>query len=278
MTKRLFLALALLAACGSKAATEAAIDAAADVAPADAGFDAAGPLDTGADVAVQLSPAAQMCADIASQVCITAMACCQAGTSADCVANETAACLKVGFAGIDDASAAGVVKLDATRGKACHAALNAAATGCDYLGIQAARRQCLLAWLDSASKGDTCTATAPIACDSFGGRCDPVTTDSYACRKAGADGDGCNLGKPCSIDLDCLNTKVTRATVCGKRNSTCELSDACAQGFKCSSGFACEPWDGGGKSGVTCKADNECAVGFACNANSAKCAPSLCGL
>ena len=179
-----------------------------------------------------------------------------------------------GLAGIDDASAAGVVKLDAGRAKACQVALDAAAQNCDYLGLQAARRQCLLAWHDVASKGDQCTATAPVGCDSFAGRCDPITTDTYACRKAGGDGDACNLGAPCSVDLDCLNTKVTRATQCGKANTTCELSDTCAQGFKCDSGFLCQPWADGGKAGAACKANADCAVGLTCG--SGKCGPSLC--
>lgn len=283
MKMQLWMALALLAACGTKTAADATTttDVAADVALADdAVEDATGPTttvyDAGADTAVKLSPAAKQCSQIAAQICGAAKSCCKAGVGADCEANETEACMKLGFAGIDDASVVGVVKLDAGRAKACQVTLDAAGQSCDYIGMQAARRQCLLAWLDSASKGDQCTATAPVACDSFTGRCDPVTTDSYACRKAGADGDACNLGKPCSVELDCLNTQVTRATVCGKPNSTCEISDACAQGFKCSSGFACEPWADGGKDGATCKADLDCAVGLKCDG--AKCGQSLCGL
>jgi hypothetical protein len=276
-----WLAILLTAACGTKTAASATTDVVADVAAADA-EDAAADLtvnDDGMDaVAPKLTPAQQMCTDIATQICGAAKTCCTAGVTKDCVGAEYNACLKVGFEGIDDASAAGVVKLDATRGKACQDALNAAAKNCDYVGLRAARHLCLLAWLDTASVGDQCTASSPVACDSFAGRCDPVTTDSYACRKAGGDGDGCNLGKPCGVDLDCLNTKVTRATICGKPASTCELSDACTQGFKCDPSYACAPWDGGGKDGVTCKADNECAVGFKCDINSVKCTPSLCGL
>ncbi len=282
MNRNLGFALVLLAACGTKAAADATTteDVTLDVASSDtqdAVADAAGPTqtDAGGDTAVKLSPAAQACADMAAQICSTAKTCCTAGIGPDCATTQIDACMKSGFAGIDDASAAGVVKLDAVRGKACQDALDAAAKSCDYVGLQAARHQCLLAWLDTASKGDQCTASAPIACDSFSGRCSPVTVDLYTCKTAGATGDKCSTTELCGVDLECLNGTLTRSMTCGKPGSTCNLSDTCPQGTQCAAGN-CTPWDGGGKDGVTCKADNECAVGFKCDV--VKCAPSLCGL
>jgi hypothetical protein len=280
-----WLMLALLAGCGTKAAADAtsAEDAVADIAAVDdAVGDATGPTTTvydagadtaAADVPVKLSPAAQMCADIGAQIAAAAKTCCNSLAAGDWATVEADLCMKAGFAGIDDASAVSVVKLDAARGKACKEALDAAAKNCDYLGLQAARHQCLLAWVDTASKGDQCTATAPVPCDSFSGRCDPVTTDTYACRKVGVEGDACKLGSPCGVDLECLNGTLTRAMTCGKPGSTCNLSDTCPQGFQCTSG-ACVAWAAGGKAGATCKSNADCAVSFVCSAGT--CAPSLC--
>lgn len=292
--KRLgWLAVIVCAACGSKSTGDAGAtsDAGEDVAVQDAVDDAWQPTTTVADVATDSgadtaaadvpakpSPAAQQCADIASAICAAAKTCCTtAGISSDCLAFETERCMKSGFAGIDDASAAGIVKQDPKRAGVCTQALADAAKACDYAGLQAARRLCLLSWYDPASKGDQCTATAPIACDSFSGRCDPVTVDSYACRKAGGDGDSCKLGSPCGIELECLNGTLTRDMKCGTPGSTCNLSDTCPQGKKCNAGV-CEAWADGGKEGAACKADTDCAIGWKCDTATSKCTGSLCGL
>ena len=274
MTKRWWLAVALLAACGSKAAAESGVDAAADAAPgADAAGDALDTGDASADVVVALSPAAQMCADIGAKIAATAKTCCTTLAAGDWAGIQTDDCMKAGFGGIDDASAAGTVKLDATRGKACEDALAAAAKACDYAGLQAARHLCLLAWLDTSKVGDDCTAAAPVACGGFVGRCSPVTVDLYACKTAGTTGDKCGATQPCGVDLECLNGTLTRAMTCGKPGSTCNLSDTCAQGFQCDAG-ACKPWVGGGTEGALCKADTDCAIRFVCGAGA--CVESLC--
>ena len=291
-----------VAACGSTSATGGDASAVEDAATADATSgadgaadggatadgattdgamaDGAAPSDASASVDVPTaatSPAVQQCGEIAAQLCAAAKTCCDAGTSATCVADQTEACLKAGFAGLDDPSAAGTVHPDPVRAAACSSALDAAAKGCDRVAFQAARRLCLLAWTDAAKVGDDCAATAPIACDGGAGRCDPVTMDTYTCKKAGADGDGCKLGAPCGIALECLNSTLTRAMKCGKPGSTCHLSDVCPQGAKCDASESCVPWSDGGKTGAACKADGDCAVGWACSAG-ATCAPSLCGL
>lgn len=290
MRVRFWLACGFLTACGASAGTAGAppADAAAETSDAatvdsavDAATDSGGPstsvFDGGPDKAAPIadSPAVKMCQDIVSQICKAAKSCCAAGVSMDCEANETADCLKLGFGGIDEASAAGVVKLDAGRGADCKAALTAAAKACDYVALKAAERRCLMAWLDSASKGDKCTATAPVACDSFAGRCNPVTTDTYTCSQAGAAGDACKPTQLCGVDLECLNGNLTRDMKCGKPGATCHLSDACAQGFQCVAD-ACQPWTGGAKDGGACKTDPDCAVGLTCSGG--KCGPSMCGL
>lgn len=193
----------------------------------------------------------------------------------DCVAKETEACLKVGFAGIDDASAAGTVTLDIKRQAVCDAELDSAAKACDRVGMIAARARCLLAWGDKAKVGEDCSATAKIGCDGYQARCDPITTDLYKCQKAGGEGDGCKLGSPCNITLECLNTNLTRDMKCGKPGSTCHLSDSCPQGFQCKA-EVCEAWTGGGQDSAVCKGDADCAVGWACV--SGKCATAFCGL
>lgn len=231
----------------------------------------------GADVAGGDSPALAMCKEIATKYCAAAKTCCPAGASTACAADQEAACLKAGFAGLEDASTAGLVKTDATRLAACQKALDAATKACDRVAMEAARRQCLLAWTDVAKVGDQCAATAPVPCDGVAGRCGPLTVDLYECRKAGGQGDSCSPGVPCSLELECQNTTLTRAMQCDKPGSTCHLSDSCPQGFECSTaGEVCVPWDGGAKDGQPCKADADCAVGLACT--SSKCAPSFCGL
>ena len=264
MKQGFWLALGLVAACGSKAAATGGTSD--DVQITDVA-------DASADVAVTLSPAAQMCADIGAQIAAAAKTCCTTLSAGDWAGIQADDCMKAGFGGMDDGSMAGTIKLDATRGKACQDALAAAAKSCDYLGLQAARHLCLLAWQDTSKVGDNCSATSPIGCDGFKGRCSPVTTDLYTCKTAGATGDQCGTTQPCSVDLECLNGSLTRALTCGKPGSTCNLSDTCAQGFQCQSG-KCVAWDAGGKDGAACKSDTDCAIRFVCGAGT--CVESLC--
>ncbi len=305
------LSLGLLAACSSAAGTKTTPDAAAADAQtaadaaADAGADAAADAaaDTAGTDAAAATPATDECAAMAVVICGRLKDCCAAPAGSGCIAAQTAACLKAGYAQIEDGAAAGSIQRDATRHAACQKAMTSSLLACDLAGVVAARERCLYAWIDKAALGDACDAGTAIACAGGSGRCDPKASPTdFSCAKAGGDGDACMLSHPCNVDLACLNGTLTRMMTCGAPGSTCNLSDKCPEGLACSGGKCVAPsgtnagnpcdvaaddcgmtdWCDAG----TCKAraakdgacakDGECAAGLSCQAQ--KCAPKFCAI
>jgi len=314
MRNRLFFlyCLSLCAACSNPSAAKTTPDAAtadqltsadgsadAPAAAIDAGTDAVAPVD-----ATAAHPAADECAAMAVVVCGRLKDCCAAPAGAGCVAAQTAACMKAGFAQIEDGAAAGSIARDPARHEACQKAMTASLVACDLTGVVAARKLCLSAWIDKAAIGQACDAGTAIACAGGSGRCDPKASPTdLSCAKAGGEGDGCKLSQPCGVDFECLNTNLTRAMKCGKPGSTCELSDKCPESLACVSGKCVAPTDSSAglpcevtqteSCGVTnwcdsgtckvrvakdgaCVKDSECAAGLSCQAK--KCASKLCAI
>lgn len=274
-------------ACGEDGGSKAGSDAAT---PADTAADSATTADTAAtadtttgdatttadttttDTTSAPTPSEAACQALAQQYCDAMAKCCGAPAPGNCLAAQEQACMKAGYLAIEDAAGAGDLKLDAARDQACKQAVTQALSACDRQAFERARKLCLQAWTDSVAIGETCHATAPLACAQGKGTCDPKTTDEFVCAKAGSEGDGCKLGSPCGVDLECLDTQLTRAKVCGKPGSTCHLGDDCWDGWVCESGKCAKDPKA---IPASCQADGDCPTTHGCKGG--KCVPKLCG-
>jgi len=226
------------------------------------------------DVAEPPLPSAVACAALAKTACSAAADCCQT-QSASCEASVADQCDKL-LQGLDDALLADALTLpaDAT---ACANGVAAAAKSCDAQAIERALGSCLLGYSDKAAVGQPCSALAPVGCGAGKGRCDPKGPAFYQCQQAVGEGDACKLSQPCALGLECLNTNLTRALVCGVPGSTCNLGDACWDGWRCDQGSCVQGDEPGKKANAeACSADADCQGILLCQQG--KCVPKVCGL
>lgn len=280
------LAAGSLVGCGEDAKPAAKPDAAAtDTAGGDTSSDAssddaAADATAGSDAEASDSeappepPSVATCAALAKTACTAAADCCTTQPSG-CEAHWKKACGKL-LGGLDDALLASALTLPADP-TACANGVAAAAKACDAQGIERALNSCLLAYTDTAAVGQPCSALAPVGCGAGAGRCDPKGPAFYQCQQAVGEGDACKLSQPCALGLECLNTNLTRALVCGIPGSTCNLGDACWDGWRCDQG-SCVQGDEPGKKakGEACSADADCQGTLLCQQG--KCAPKVCAL
>ncbi len=254
------------------------VDAPQDSASAtDAAADA--PIDS-ADTVVMVTFGELVCTNMAKAACDQVpTACCGGTTPAGCVDKLRTLCLKLGYGALDteivDAGAgptppAGLAITD-TLTFAANAAAASAMKTCDQQALIRAFKEHFQALIDSAEIGSPCHFAIDLACAKGKGRCDPKTSDVYVCASAVGEGDSCKLTQPCQLGLTCANTALTRATVCAKPGTTCQLSDTCWDGFVCAGG--------------NCVAENvtvpvSCTMDSACpgtmNCTNGKCVPKLC--
>ncbi len=278
--------LALLTACGADPAatpaadTGAASDSGDTSSTGDAGpaSDSAGTDATSADTAdtdtadtAAASPAEGACTALATAVCSGAQGCCGGAAPAGCQADWSKACLKLGWADLDDALSAGTLQKDAAADSACQQAVQAAVAGCDRQAASRALGLCMRAWIDPAKVGEPCAAPVELPCAAGGGRCTAKTIDTYVCTNAVGEGAACSLTQPCQAGLECLDSGLTRAKTCGKPGSTCNLADKCWDGWQCEAG-ACVKASAAAP--ASCAKDEDCPTTQLCGGG--KCAPKLC--
>ena len=280
-------ALALALGCGSEtdsSANAAGSDTSADaVASGDTGpttdtgpagdsstaSDTAGNSDASADSSA--SPAESACTALASAICAGAQSCCGGTAPANCQATWAKACLKLGWADLDEALAAATLQKDSARSSACQQAVEAAVQNCDRQAASRALGLCMRAWVDPAKVGEPCAAPVELPCAGGSGRCTAKTIDAYVCTNAVGDGASCSLTQPCKVGLECLDSGLTRAKTCGKPGSTCNLADKCWDGWQCEAGACVKA---SASAPATCVKDEDCSSTYACAAG--KCSPKLC--
>lgn len=288
-------ALALALGCGSETKSSAPVggsDAAASGDTATAGdsstaidtggagdtagnSDTAGPSDTAgngdATADSSASPAESACTALASAICAGAQSCCGGTAPATCQADWAKACLKLGWADLDEALSAATLQKDSARSGACQQAVEVAVQNCDRQAASRALGLCMRAWVDPAKLGEPCAAPVELPCAGGSGRCTAKTIDAYVCTNAVGEGASCSLTQPCKVGLECLDSGLTRAKTCGKPGSTCNLADKCWDGWQCEAGACVKA---SASAPATCAKDEDCPGTHACAAG--KCSPKLC--
>jgi hypothetical protein len=291
MKRAWVVAVAMVAACGTKAATAvpdaaSASDTAGDVAKDAAVADglAADASDAGgdalADAADAVDPAKSAyglrCATLADKLCAAWQGCCDAGPT-DCHAKMTELCLNPKkYQAIADAAVAGDMEVDPALDATCTATIAAAGGSCGEQALGYAMVSCLFAWIDKAKVGEECHAGREVACAGGKGLC-VVTSppDGYSCLTAYQDGNACSTTKPCLLGLSCDDTNLPRAKVCnvpGKKCQTGSDNFTCLPDHLCQADV-CVP-DPGAPKGSACQKASECHLTDDCIGG--KCTPKLC--
>lgn len=277
------LATATLLACGTPSAApapdvalpDAAVDAkagdagaAGDSAAAETAVDSTAPSQS--SDAATLSGTILLCLKMATTICDKLDSMCCPGLAAEsCRTHWKKACAKSRISALDDdALAAGTLVHDAAGvSKDCDARIFDAKFACDAAAVQRALDRCALEWQATAEIGQNCPAAVDLPCAKGKGRCSPKTVDLYVCTAAGGEGASCSATQPCLAEFDCLEGSLTRAKVCGKPGSTCNLSDKCWDGKKCDNGkcvadVKAQP--------ATCAADADCPSNMVCMSGACK--------
>lgn len=283
MKQAWLVAMAVVAACGTKTETpgtsvpdgtyapgdaaDSAGGATATDAAADTGAVDSGETDAGQDAAeVWTTPFGLYMAKLAAQVCLGESSCC--GPSSGCQVMAP-----IGDLGAVEDFDASVLTLDPANEATCSSALQAALAACDRDATIAAARACILGWREGVEIGAPCSA-GPFSCSGGKGRCVLVAPpDGYTCLAAAGPGESCSTTKPCAVGQECLNGSLTRALQCRTPGSSCNLSDKCWIGAVCDNG-ACESDPTPANPGATCKGQTDCHGATQCV--DGKCAKSIC--
>jgi hypothetical protein len=288
MKRAWVVAMAMVAACGTKAATPGtsvpdgayvavdAADTAGDATVVDATASDSGATDAGQDAAADGfvladSPLKTWCAAKAKKICAKLPNCC-ATPVPDCELRALLAC-------VDDderneASASGQLVLDPAVDASCTAAFEADLDACEGIASYSVNASCVGLWRDVAALGEPCHVSNgwTPACAGGKGTCTLVQPpDGYQCIAGHDKGESCSATLPCNAPYSCNEGTLTRAKTCGVPFSSCNLSDTCWPGDKCDQGNCVHVLV---DKGAPCQKDADCKGLAACE--DGKCASALC--